>query len=82
MDPYHGPLHISIRTRSTDSGTEIIVEDDGSGFDPSDESRPHTALDNIRQRLELMCAGNLDVMSRDGGGTTVTVTIPDQKEEG
>ena len=82
MDPYHGPLHISIRTRNTDSGTEIIVEDDGSGFDPSDESRPHTALDNIRQRLELMCAGNLDVMSRDGGGTTVTVTIPDQKEEG
>ena len=82
MDPYHGPLHISIRTRNTDSGTEIIVEDDGSGFDPSDESRPHTALDNIRQRLELMCAGKLDVMSRDGGGTTVTVTIPDQKEEG
>ena len=82
MDPYHGPLHISIRTRNTDSGTEIIVEDDGSGFDPSDESRPHTALDNIRQRLELMCAGNLDVMSRDGGGTTVTVTIPDQKQEG
>ena len=82
MDPYHGPLHISIRTRNTDSGTEIIVEDDGSGFDPSDESRPHTALDNIRQRLEMMCAGNLDVMSRDGGGTTVTVTIPDQKEEG
>ena len=81
MDPYHGPLHISIRTRNTDSGTEIIVEDDGSGFDPSDESRPHTTLDNIRQRLELMCAGNLDVMSRDGGGTTVTVTIPDRKAE-
>ena len=82
MDPDSDPLHISIRTRNTDSGTEIIVEDDGSGFDPSDESRPHTALDNIRQRLELMCAGKLDVMSRDGGGTTVTVTIPDQKEEG
>ena len=82
MDPDSDPLHISIRTRNTDSGTEIIVEDNGSGFDLSDENRPHTALDNIRQRLELMCAGKLDVMSRDGGGTTVTVTIPDQKEEG
>ena len=82
MDPYRGPLYISVRTRNTDSGTEIIVEDNGSGFDLSDENRPHTALDNIRQRLELMCAGKLDVMSRDGGGTTVTVTIPDQKEEG
>ena len=45
MDPYHGPLHISIRTRNTDSGTELIVDDNGIGFDPSDESRPHTALE-------------------------------------
>ena len=80
MDPYHGPLHISIRTRNTDSGTEIIVEDDGSGFDPSDESRPHTALDNIRQRLEFMCDGSLAIIPRDEGGTVVTITIPLRKE--
>jgi signal transduction histidine kinase len=58
------------------------VEDNGPGFDPSDENRPHTALDNIRQRLEMMCGGKLDVISRHKGGTTVIVTIPDQKEEG
>jgi signal transduction histidine kinase len=81
MDPYRGPLHISIRTRNTDSGTEITVEDDGPGFDPSDESRPHTALENIRQRLEMMCAGKLDVISHPEGGTTVIVTIRGQKEE-
>ena len=81
MDPYRGPLHISIRTRDTDSGTEIIVEDNGPGFDPTDESMPHTALDNIRQRLEMMCNGKLDVRSHNEGGTTVIVTIPDQKEE-
>ena len=77
MDPYHGPLHISIRTRNTDSGTELIVDDNGIGFDPSDESRPHTALDNIRQRLDIMCGGTLSITPGESGGTMVTVTIPD-----
>lgn len=80
MDLDAEPLHISIRTRDTDSGTEIIVEDNGSGFDLSDESRPHTALDNIRQRLEMMCGGRLAITSGEGGGTVVTVTIPDVAE--
>jgi LytS/YehU family sensor histidine kinase len=78
MDPYSGALHISIRTRHTDSGTEIIVEDNGRGFDPSDESKPHTTLTNIRQRLEMMCGGSMSIMPRDSGGTVVTVTIPDR----
>jgi LytS/YehU family sensor histidine kinase len=81
MDLDSGPLRISIRTRNTDTSTEIIVEDNGPGFDPSDENRPHTALDNIRQRLEMMCDGKLDVMSRNESGTTVIVTIRGQKEE-
>ena len=76
MDPYHRPLCISIRTRFTDSGAEIIVEDNGSGFDPSDESRPHIALDNIRQRLEMMCGGHMTITPREGGGTVVTIMIP------
>ena len=77
MDPCHRPLCISIRTRFTDSGAEIIVEDNGSGFDPSDESRPHIALDNIRQRLEMMCGGHMTITPREGGGTVVTIMIPD-----
>ena len=77
MDPYNGPLHISIRTRRTDSGTEIIVEDNGPGFDLSDENKPHTTLTNIRQRLEMMCGGHLTITPREGFGTVVTVTIPD-----
>ena len=87
MDLDGAPLHISIRTRHTDSdgsgpsATEIIVEDNGPGFDPSDESKPHTTLNNIRQRLEMMCGGSMSIMPRDGGGTVVTVTIPDSTAE-
>ena len=57
MNPYFGPLHCSIRTRHTESATEITVEDNGPGVDPSDGSKPRTTLENIRQRLEMMCGG-------------------------
>ena len=76
-DPYAGPFRILVRTRKTDSGSKIVVSDNGSGFNPADDSEPHTALNNIRQRLELMCGGNMDITSGDNGGTVVTITIPD-----
>ena len=87
MNPYSGPLRISIRTRRTDAGgsgrsaTEIIVEDTGPGFNPSDESKPHAALENIQQRLEMMCRGTMTILPRKEGGTVVTVTVPDRAAE-
>ena len=76
MNPDGEPLNISIQTRHTDAGTEIIVEDTGPGFDPSDESKPHTALKNIQQRLEMMCGGTLEITSREAGGARVTIRVP------
>ena len=78
MDPEAGPLHISIRTRETPSGSELIVEDNGPGFNPAviDTGELHTALANIRQRLEMMCDGKMTILPRTGGGMVVTVTIP------
>ena len=81
MDLDSDPLCISIRTRYTDVGTEIIVEDNGIGFDPSGESEPHIALKNIRQRLEMMCGGTLELTSREAGGTRVTIRVPLKNEE-
>ena len=75
MDPEAEPLRISIRTRETDSGSEIVVEDNGPGYEPADDSEPHIALANIRQRLEMMCGGELTILPRDGGGTVVKVTV-------
>ena len=99
MDPESAPLHISIRTCKTETGSEIIVEDDGQGFDRTTASdadgqgwpsagegagragfapAPHIALENIRQRLSMMCGGKLTIQPRVGGGTVVTVIIPDE----
>ena len=74
MDPEYAPLHITIRTRQTDSGSEIIIEDNGSGFAPTDDQEPHIALANIRERLQ-MHGGTLTICPREGGGTVVKVTI-------
>ena len=80
MNPYGGPLHLSIRTRETSLGSEIIVENDGADFNAAKENNePHIALSNIRQRLEIMCGGTLTILARDGGGTIVKVTIPFQR---
>ena len=77
MDPYAGPLHVLIRTFRTDGASVITVEDDGTGFDPAQIHESHTTLSNIRQRLEWMCGGTMEIAPRESGGTKVTVTIPD-----
>ena len=76
LDPDSEPLRISIQTRDMESGSEIIVSDNGPGFEAIDDSSPHIALANIRQRLESMCGGKMTIMPRDGGGTVVKLMIP------
>ena len=85
MDPDSDPLQIIIRTRDTASGSVLIVEDNGTGFDfpstdnphvtSSDNNEPHVALTNLRQRLAIMCGGELSISPREGGGTVVNVTV-------
>ena len=76
MDPDSGPLRISVRTRITDDGHEITVADNGPGFDPARIEEPKATLDNIRQRLKMMCRGSLTISASDTGGTAVRLTIP------
>lgn len=75
------PIHISVATRRTDRYYEIVVEDDGPGFTPTDNNEPHIALNNIRQRLKMMCRGELLISTRPTGGTTVKVIVPVARSE-
>lgn len=77
----NAPIHISVVTRKTKTANEIIVEDDGPGFQASDNNEPHIALNNIRERINMMCGGDLDISQREGGGTSVKVTIPLRRSE-
>ena len=78
LDPELEPLLISVRSRYRDGYAEITVNDNGPGFQPVDDSEPHIALANIRERLKLMCSGELTIGNRDCGGTTITIRIPAQ----
>ena len=77
VDPDLDPLYITVRTREEKQGAEITVEDTGPGFELNDNNEPHIALGNIRERLEMMCNGELTISEREGGGTAVTVWIPE-----
>lgn len=80
MDPDSDPLYVTIRTYHMDSHSVIIVEDNGPGFEMADNSQSCTTLTNIRQRLKLMCKGKMEITSRNGGGTKVTITVPDNSK--
>ena len=75
----NAPIHVSVITRKSDTANEIIVEDDGPGFRSTDNNDPHIALDNIRERLDIMCGGSISISPRQEGGTSVKVTIPFDK---
>jgi LytS/YehU family sensor histidine kinase len=80
MDPEAEPLFISVSTQKQDKYAEIIVDDSGPGYQPVDDDEPHIALANLRERLKLMCNGDLTISRRDCGGTVVTIRIPVQTE--
>ncbi|MBR1606872.1 MAG: histidine kinase [Clostridia bacterium] len=79
VDPELSPLRITVSTRAVENGSLITVEDTGPGFTDADDDRPHIALRNIRERLQTMLGGRLEIEPRPGGGTVVTVFVPDGK---
>ena len=73
-----GTVHIS--TRELPDHYEVIVEDNGPGFDPqakmSEDGRSHIGINNVKNRLRIMCGGELRIDSVPDQGTTVTLIIP------
>ena len=81
---------VTIRSREEADAYVVEVEDDGIGFDvESIEKRgkvndkfSHIGLENIRFRIREIARGRLDIHSRPGEGTKVTVTFPKEERKG
>lgn len=72
---------ITIKTFGSPSGHTIIVQDNGKGFDQSKQKEKATqgarfGMRNVEERLKRMVNGNISVVSRPNGGTTVMISIP------
>jgi signal transduction histidine kinase len=66
---------ISVELGRDDEGPSVVIEDDGSGFDPDAPARGGRGLRNLHSRAEAM-GGRLDIESRSGHGTTVRLRVP------
>ena len=78
MKKYGGT--VTIRTVETDTAYEVIVSDNGVGFDPEapgkDDGRSHVGMENTKKRLMDMCNADIVIESKVGEGTTARVIIP------
>ena len=73
------PADILVSSYYQNGFSIIKVEDNGPGFDPAAEiSDPgHIGLQNVEERLRILCGGTLEVRSSPTHGTIVTISVPD-----
>ena len=73
-------LSVRIRVEFAAHGVTVIIEDDGRGFEESDDNSAngHFGLLGMRERLQIL-DGNLTIKSVPGRGTKVLITVPTPK---
>ena len=80
--PGYCPVHITVRTRIVPEGIRLLVENDGAPYDPPGDREDKGGLENVRERLELMCGGKLVIRAANEQtpkrGTLVTVCLRDR----
>lgn len=81
------PDHIFVTLRLSPTEIELLVEDDGRGFDPAILSRPHPAgpsrglgLHGIAERARIL-GGTSTLTSTPGEGATLCVRLPRPRSE-
>jgi signal transduction histidine kinase len=80
------PSNVSIVIRRPDATLQVIVEDNGCGFEPGATAKLGAqrglGLDGMRERLSLI-DGTLEIESAIGSGTTIfaRITLDDHRSE-
>ena len=74
---------VEISTAETDDYYEIVVADNGPGFDMDklpEDGASHIGLKNVRERLRHISNGNLLIESARGKGTKVIIQLPKESQ--
>ncbi len=68
--------HASVVVTTTEDAVQLIVEDNGTGFDPSSVAAfEHVGLSSMRERVELI-GGTFTAESLPDKGTTISARLP------
>jgi signal transduction histidine kinase len=70
---------VEISLRERDGWLELVVDDDGVGFDPGTRSRGF-GLRGMEERVALL-GGTLDISSRPGAGTRLKAQLPTSRRQ-
>jgi signal transduction histidine kinase len=76
-----GATLASVVVTRTEKGVSVVVEDDGTGFDPDHTPKGRLGLLGMRERAEL-AGGVFEIESSPGAGVTVVMQIPLQQGGG
>jgi len=71
--------YVELTLQELDGGVQLVVRDDGVGFDPALEPRrPSLGHASMRERVHLS-GGEIDFESAPGQGTTILAWVPLEK---
>jgi len=70
-----GAKRVAIRLVATHDRVELSIQDNGRGFNPTRVPKGRYGLIGLNERVRLL-NGKLDVSSRPGKGTRLTVVVP------
>jgi len=72
--------HLSVKLSVSEQDIELIIQDDGVGFDPNNNLLPgHFGLSGMKERAQL-AGGELIISSKPGYGTTIRLVIKGFKQ--
>ena len=76
------PGTLKISTKKTDNGFDIVIADDGVGFDTTvkkeNDGRSHVGMNNVRDRLLGMSGAVMEIVSSPGNGCVTTIHVPEK----
>ncbi len=68
--------YVSISSLEEDDGYLVLIEDNGVGFEQSSVKDASVGIKNTKERLEILCKGQVSLSSKKGEGTIVRIKIP------
>ena len=72
---HSGASKVTVGISEGPDAVEVVVEDDGKGFDPETAGADRFGLHSMRERIELL-DGSLQIDSAPGSGTRVVARLP------